>query len=71
MPTPPFTLGMSVHHKELDLVGIVESEMPITVHIPNLLASFLNVRLGEVDNIWWDITKLEPVEPVKPTTTVG
>ena len=67
-----FTAGQSVRHRDLNIIGIVESYIPIRVHVANSpVREMLNVTVGDTDNIWWDTAKIIPVDmPVAPTPEV-
>lgn len=65
-----FTQGMQVRHLELDIVGVIESGVPVIVNHSNLRRVMLNVKVGEFDGVWWDSAKLEPLQPIVPNMQV-
>lgn len=62
-----YPLGQALRHLDLDITGIVESEVPIVTHFSNLRRERVNVRVGEDDLVWWDVTRVAVVGKPSPT----
>ena len=56
--TTTFIKDQTLRHLDLNILGVVESEVPIGIHTPSLRREMVNVRIGEFDNIWWDTSRV-------------
>lgn len=64
-----FVIGQTVRHLDLNIIGTVESNLAIRVHVPNSpVRELLNVKIGESDLVWWGLNRVAPVSDIPLTS---
>lgn len=64
-----FVIGQAVRHLDLNIIGTVESNLAIRVHVSNSPArELINVKVGDSDLVWWGLNRVAPVSDIPLTS---